>query len=415
MAPPAFLESDEVSSFSDTTAVAAPADPVILYASLRQPAGSPAQGRYYSDTRSGDLRVGAARIVLGTSDITWAEARHMSILKNNADKYPLQVADVEEFGVLDQTVHPMLSETIPVTSAPRERFTAAINERLARSRDQDIFIYVHGYRVNFENPVLVAAELWHFMGYEGVFIPFAWPSREGRFAYFGDSESARYASLYLRDFVRYLASETNARRIHIVGYSAGTRLVTAALFQLGLLYHDRPTEEIHETLRLGNVILIASDVDRGLFGNYLNDGMARVARRITIYESPQDKALAFASRVFGYDRLGELKTLNLPPAALDYLRTTDSVVLIDVEHTSGFDEGNGHGYFRNSPLVSSDLLVTLRYDLDPVSRGLTRSGDAVVWDFPDNYLETLERAVFAADPDLARRTTQLRSAPAASN
>ena len=61
-------------------------------------------------------------------------------------------------------------------SVPSEQFAAKVNAKLAISRAKDVFIYLHGYKVVFENPLLVASELWHFLGYEGVFIAFAWPS-----------------------------------------------------------------------------------------------------------------------------------------------------------------------------------------------------------------------------------------------
>ena len=409
MAPPAFLEAGDVTPFSDPSLVEAGADPRIPYVCLRTPATPESGQRYYASARASDLRLGVARISLGRSDITWDEARRMSILKNNSDRYPLRVAEVQEFGVLDRSVWPMLARHAPDDPRPRERFTAMIDDRLARSRDKDIFIYVHGYRVNFENPLLVAAELWHFLGYEGVFIPFAWPAHTSRLSYFSDTECTHYSAPFLRDFVQYLASETRAEAIHIVGYSAGTRLVAATLYELALTTHDRPVDQIHRDLRLGNVVLVASDIDRGIFINYLHDGLLRVPQRLTVYESPRDKALRMARRVFGAGRVGQLEPLDVTPAAALFLRDTDRLAIVDVESVEGFDVGNGHGYFRDSPLVSSDLLAMLRYDLNPSERGLVRVDGSLIWTFPGDYLRRLEASVFAADPELARRAQALQA------
>ncbi len=405
MPPPAFLEAAEVTPFSDPGPVTSPADPRVLYATLREPAPEGSDNRFYSKDRGIALRLGSSRIVLGRSDITWDMARQMSILKNSTDQYPLQVADLQEFGILDRTVHPILE---PGTGGapdpiPRERFVAAINERLAGNRDQDIFIYVHGYKVNFENPILVAAELWHFLGYEGVFIPFAWPSRIGRLDYFGDTESARYSARYLREFIQFLAEETTARRIHILGYSAGTRLVAATLHQFALVNAGRSAAAIREELRLGNVILVGSDIDRGIFANYLIDGLLKVQERLTIYESPRDKALGMALLAFGSNRVGQLDPSDLSPGARQFLRTSDEIALVNITNAPGFDAGNGHSYFRDSPLVSSDVLAALRYDLTPAQRGLAQDADTGVWEFPPDYLERLEGAIYRADPELARR------------
>jgi hypothetical protein len=146
MAPPAFLENAEVTPFTDTGNVSVPGDPRIFYATLREPVTVAGEDRFYTSERAAELRLGVGRIVLGASDITWDEARRMSLLKDNTDRYPLQVGDVAEFGVLDRTVHPMLHQHGALTPdpGPRLAFSAAVNERLARSRDQDIFIYVHG-------------------------------------------------------------------------------------------------------------------------------------------------------------------------------------------------------------------------------------------------------------------------------
>jgi len=409
MAPPAFLEACDLTPFSDPSLVEVGADPRIPYVCLRAPATPESGQRFYASARASDLRLGVARIALGRSDISWNEARRMSILKNNSDRYPLRVAEVEEFGVLDRSVWPMLSRDAPNDPQPRERFTSVIDDRLERSRDKDIFIYVHGYRVNFENPLLVAAELWHFLGYEGVFIPFAWPAHTGRLSYFGDTESTHYSAPYLRDFLEYLASETRAEAIHIVGYSAGTRLVAATIYELALKTRDRSAEEIRRSLRIGNVVLVASDIDRGIFINYLHDGLLRVPRRLTVYESPRDKALRMARRVFGADRVGQLEPLDVTPEAASFLRETDRLAIVDVEGVEGFDIGNGHGYFRDSPLVSSDLLATLRYDFGPAQRGLARADDSLIWTFPGDYLSRLEASVFAADPELARRARALEA------
>jgi esterase/lipase superfamily enzyme len=413
MPPPAFLESGEVPPFTDPGPVTTPTDPRVLFATLREPAPDGGSDRFYTKERGMALRLGSSRIVLGRSDITWDMARQMSILKNSTDQYPLQVAELEEFGVLDRTVHPILDSGVEGAAdpAPRQRFAAAINERLAGNRDHDIFIYVHGYKVNFENPILVAAELWHFLGYEGVFIPFAWPSRVGRLDYFGDTESARYSARYLREFVQFLAEETTARRIHILGYSAGTRLVGAALHQFALMNAGRPASEIRGELRLGNVILVGSDIDRGIFANYLIDGLLKVQHRLTIYESPRDKALGMALLAFGRKRVGQLDPSDLSPAARQFLRTSDEISLVNITNAPGFDAGNGHSYFRDSPLVSSDVLATLRYELSPAQRGLVQDPETGVWEFPADYLDRLESAIYDADPELARRAQQLSAKP----
>ena len=72
--------------------------------------------------------------------------------------YPLQVRDVEEFGVVSQSLTAWFDPE-GFDRAPEERFIKAVNDRMALTKSKDVFVYVHGYKVNFENPLLVAADL----------------------------------------------------------------------------------------------------------------------------------------------------------------------------------------------------------------------------------------------------------------
>jgi esterase/lipase superfamily enzyme len=147
-----------------------------------------------------------------------------------------------------------------------DRFADAINEQLAVSKKKHIYIYVHGYKVVYENPVLVSAELWHFLGYDGAFIAYAWPSTPSKFAYIKDSDTAAGYARNFRLLLEFVAENTDAEEIHVIGYSNGTRLVLRAMEQLALIHEGESADEIWEQLRIRNVILIGSDLDRGVFG-----------------------------------------------------------------------------------------------------------------------------------------------------
>ena len=76
----------------------------LLYATDRQPAGPDDKEEYYLNDRGAILRIGVARIGLGTKDFRWETAKRVSLLKNRTDEYPLKVTKVEEWGVLGSTV-----------------------------------------------------------------------------------------------------------------------------------------------------------------------------------------------------------------------------------------------------------------------------------------------------------------------
>ena len=189
---------------------------------------------------------------------------------------------------------------------PAERFAELVNEKLKQSQRKDIYIYVHGYKVVFENPILVATELWHFLGYDGVFIAYAWPSTPKTLAYVSDAETAALSSHFLQIFLQYLSEETDAENIHIVGYSAGTRVVITALAQLAMLHTEQDKATIQRKLKIGHVILTASDFDRQLFGIQIDKGLLKIPKTLTVYVSESDSALGFSKWLFGRDRLGQM-------------------------------------------------------------------------------------------------------------
>jgi esterase/lipase superfamily enzyme len=364
----------------------------MLYATDREPATEEDPERYYRNERGNLLRLGVGRIDFGPGGVDWAEARRVSLLKNRTEKYPLKVTEVEEFGVLDRSysifTRPEAPE--PEIHHPAERFAELINAKLEMSKRKDIFIYISGYKVIFENPLLVATELWHFLGYDGVFIAYAWPATPRRLAYFSDLETASFGAHSLRLLIDYLSEETDAERIHIVGYSAGSRVVLEALFQLALMGDGEGREFFRDTFRLGNVILVGSDFDRGLFGAFVHTGILNVPERLTVYLSEADKALRLSRFLFRRQRLGEMwKNREIPPVAVRALRHHENLVMVDVTGAEGATSGNGHAYFRQSPWVSSDILMTLYYNLPPAERGLEHYDEQPVWHFPPDYIERL--------------------------
>ena len=368
----------------------------ILYATDREPARE--EGRHYLDERGHVLRLGVAKVTMGKEGMTWEEARRISLLKKRPEDYPLKVTDVQEVEILDRSINVLTESLIDKDQLqlPGEPFVDKVNAKLAISQVKDIFIYVHGYKVVFENPLLVASELWHFLGYEGVFIAFAWPSTPSTLAYFSDLETAALSAGSLRILIQHLAEKTDARRIHIVGYSAGTRVVAQALDQLALMYAGPNCNNLAKDLRIGHVILTGSDIDLHLFGSYLVDGILDVVEDLTIYASAKDKALGMSKWVFGRERLGQIVSVHLSEAALNYLWQNSKLIIVNATDALGADSGNGHAYFRQSPATSSDILATLMFDLKPRERGLEQTNGRPIWTFPADYIDKLRAALLKA-------------------
>ncbi|MGE0482597.1 MAG: alpha/beta hydrolase [Gammaproteobacteria bacterium] len=400
MPAPAAVETVSTPAVTPAVATAAVSDGALgmLFATNRAPLDSAVASeddRYYSGERGYLVRLGEADIGFGDSDVSWDEARRIALLKNRPGHFPLQVDGVREFGILPTSVSVFTPSEVAagVDEVAGQTFAAAIEQRLARSAVKDVFVYVHGYKVNFENPLLVASEMWHFLGQDGAFVAFSWPSTPARLAYMKDIETARVSAWGLRRFLDYLASSTSARRIHVVGYSAGTRVVLTALYELALLHQGEEPASIAASTRLGNVILVGSDVDTGAFASYIIDGLLDVQERLTLYTSPADKALALSHKIFAHRRLGQVLPGTLDARMREFVAASPRLALVDVAEAADFDTGNGHAYFRNSPWVSADILFTLRHGLAPAARGLEQRDDSPVWRFPADYLERFERSL----------------------
>ncbi len=401
MPAPEVYDDGNIDPFIDNDPISRGVLPGILFATDRRPA-EPGDRKYasYTHERGFALRLGLAQTRLGVDEeITWEEARRISLLKNRTTNYPLEVVSVEEFGILAETVRPF-DPAPALDDAPKQRFVEEIDARLAASPKKDVYVYVHGYKVNFENPVLVAAELWHFLGYNGAFVAYSWPTKYSMFAYLADVDSAINSARNLRTLLVQIARNTAAERIHVIGYSMGTRVVSRMLADLGI-YGQRLDDAALLALKLENVILIGSDVDRAVLGGYLLDGALRVPRSLTIYQAQRDGALGISRIVFGRQRTGQVFTGELDPRTERFLENHPELRIIDVSDADGGEVIGGHGYFRKSPWVSSDILMTLMYNLGPGERGLTRDPDSPVWRFPPDYVERLRESLGRANPALA--------------
>jgi esterase/lipase superfamily enzyme len=366
----------------------------ILYATDREPAaGESKEGNFYLDERGHVLRLGRGDVELDVKGMSWDEIKKETLATDRKHNYDLVVENVEEFGTLDSSVTVLSKDYKARTPAARVAFAKELRKQLAKTEEQEIVVYVHGFKVAFEDPLMIAMGLWHFTGYRGVFVAYSWPSTPSLWAYAKDLETANYAARNLRVFLEYLALSTNAR-IHVIGYSAGTRVVAGALAQIAMLHDGKSKEEIFKKLRIGHVILVGSDIDRDLMGAWFLDGILNACTNMTIYRSATDSALGISRFLFARKRVGQYSEEDLlSPPLVDLLRAQKDLTMIDVTGAEGSASGNGHAYFRKSPWVSSDILLTLIVDAKPAERGLIRRGDEPLWRFPEDYPERLKKAL----------------------
>jgi len=365
----------------------------VFYATDRQPTDTAIiDPLYYGNERSMNLFLGRATVRFGNPDRAWVDVERDSLRQQRTCAIPLEIEEVEVVHQFGSPVE-LLTESLRKQTLSDDPFVQAVKARLFHSSDKSVFIFVPGFKVNFAYPVLVAAELWHYLGYDGAFIAYSWPSRQRIRDYFSDVETAAFTAQHFRMLLLYLAQIPEVEHIHILCYSAGARIVSQAIHEIRLMVHGKPPGADYADLKLGRIIFAAPDIDMMLFTTRYRDGFEDIVDAITIYTNANDTALNWALRFFGWPRLGAPGELGLTPDEIKSLEGIIKTESIDVAAAEEAASGNGHGYFIKSPWVSSDILLTLKYDLPPAQRGLTRQADNMVWDFPENYPETMRSAV----------------------
>jgi esterase/lipase superfamily enzyme len=366
----------------------------ILYATVRKL--SPPESKVpYTNERDSVLHLGLATVGIKDSEVSTDELMDISKLKTSEDKYPLEVTSVKELGILDTSLHDLAITDYSEedAAAATDAYAKIINNYLAKNPVKDIYIFVHGVNTSFEKPILVSTEFWHYMGYRGVFIGFSWPSGQDILNYVTDVDNAEYSSVMFREFLQFLENRTNAEKIHILAWSAGTKLVSQALHQYSL---ERKScgEGLGES-KLGHVIFTAGDVERQLLSMYIADGMMDDLGDLTAYMSSTDKALKLSDNVVHkFPRLGQPWTMEeQTPQIVNFLKKNDNLILIDATGTPDSTQNDGHEYFRTSPWVSSDIISILLFGFSPEERGLYHKDDLMYWSFPDDYIEKLTKCI----------------------
>ena len=393
MVTPAVFQGGEIDPFAKMTEADESASFEIFYATDRMPAGERDRERFYLDRRGQILRLGRADLRIGDEDANWDELSEQILLEGKAKRPNVELVDAEEFGLMESSV-PYFAPEYGTDEArlPARRFAAEVNEKLQRSERKHIYVYVHGIRVNFENPLLITGELWQYLGRDGVFIAYSWPSTSKSWlAYFADLETAASTVRNLRLFLTFLADETDVEQIHILTYSAGSRVVSNALNEMRLINYQDDEAALREKLKIGKAIFVGPDIDMMVFRDHYRDRIFDLPEQIIIYISQKDNVLRWARRLLREPRLGE--EMGLMESDLQFLGLVEDTIAIDVTDAEQATTENGHRYFRNSPWVTSDILMTLKFGFGPAERGLVQEEDDPVWKFPPDYVDHLRQTV----------------------
>ena len=207
----------------------------------------------------------------------------------------------------------------------------------SRSNGQPPVLYMHGFYISFERGCRRAMILKESLGLEGRFVLFSWPSDGAILNYTQDEADLYWSVSPLRDLLDDMISRFGAGNASLVAHSLGTRGIMLALVLLAQTQqHDRPL--------FNQVVLIAPDIDAGIFKQYLPI-IRPLVRNMTVYVSSKDSPLALSRQVHGYPRLGEAGE------HLDKLNDIDIIDISDIPVRAP----SGHVYHLYQSIVIQDL------------------------------------------------------------
>ena len=348
----------------------------ILYLTDRKlEEGSTPDRPEYGHKRSRSLAFGVCEVRFG-QDVSWTELVKASTTKRRSVKLEVAMTKATELCRFPPTPRTLVElPDPPGTTQPsalqvehdealgiaREEFA----KRLTASEVKDVYIFVHGVKTGFEGSVTTIAQLWHFLGRQGVAIAYSWPAggRGLLRGYNYDYNSSEFTVYHLKQTLRAIALFPEVRRIHIIAHSRGTDVVISAVRELHLetAGAGRSTREV---FKLGTLALAAPDLDVDVvIQRAVTARLGLVPERTVMYICEKDEALGLSRFLFGSMRLGKLQPNVFTPEELAALRASKTVAIIDarLQKPGSF----GHNYFYSNPAVSSDLILVLRHGASP--------------------------------------------------
>lgn len=284
------------------------------------------EGTRYTADRSPDgrLSVGICEVTIPKTHKT-GELEAPSILR-------LEVRE-------DLAKHVVLRKTEPLMESA---FYTELRERVAESPNRELFVFVHGFNVSFENAARRTAQMAHDLEFRGAPVFFSWPANDKYLlTYPQDETNVSWAAPHLKQFLLDIAANSGAESINLIAHSMGNRALTTVLRELQLELKD-------ESLLFNQVVLAAPDIDADEFRLNIAPNIQKTSRRITLYASSRDTALAASQLVHRFPRAGD---------SGEMLILVPGIETVDV---SAIDGGPwGHSYYGSSDPILKDLAVLL--------------------------------------------------------
>ena len=239
-------------------------------------------------------------------------------------------------------------------------FNAVLKDRLRNTKKNEVLIFVHGVGNTFDTAAKRTAQLTYDLSFPGQAMFYTWPTEDSFFGYFKDINVAPMA---IEDLAKFIDEADNSvksacngiadcepGKVNIIAHSHGARVTKDALEILA-----KKRADAGRSIRLGQVIFAAPDVDGKKLRNAVDKNLSQISDQVTIYTNNSDKALWGSSLLRFFKWRGGLGK-----------KGTCSARMIDASSAVPF---GSHSYFAQESEVIADLRTSLWHgDLGPQQR-----------------------------------------------
>ena len=328
----------------------------------------------YGYGRSFSVAVGSCVVEIGNG-VSWEELVKASRVKKRGGTLPLRMRTITEQFRFPRPPPPIsvnkggeveaTSRYVVARQAAVDALHDELRRRLAVTPRKEAYVFVHGFANTLEQAAFRMAEMWHFLGREGVPIFYSWPAGSPGLlrGYTRDRESGEFTIFHLKEFLKALAACPELDTVHVIAHSRGTDVAMTALREIIVAARNRG-DDPQVVLKIGNVIMAAPDVDLDVAGQrfaaeQLYDGF----ELLTMYVSKTDRAIGMAEWLFASPRrIGKIELKELNAGEMARTRLMPNADIVDARVRTDY---TGHGYFLSNPAVFSDVILVLRYDRTP--------------------------------------------------
>ncbi len=251
---------------------------------------------------------------------------------------------------IDPSKHVALESVTPLSEG---QMMSALRNAVARTKSQEVFVFIHGFNTTFEAAAQRTAQLAYDLELTAVPVLYSWASQGSPLPskYRADEKTVAVTAKLLKNFLVELSDRTGATKVHVLAHSMGGRALSLAIAQMPMSQR-RPFE---------NVVLAAADISAEVFRNEIVPALAGAAKRVTIYASRNDQALAVSKIANNASRLGQARKKVTVVSGFD---------TIDASNVSS--DWLGHGYIAANAAAINDLFNMIANDLPADRRLLTK-------------------------------------------